>query len=395
MQRETAYRFRFYPTAGQEEILVQTFGSVRFVYNRMLRERIDAWYERKERVGYRETSAAFTALRNSDEFPWLRDVSYVPVQQGLRHLQAAYENFFAGRACYPKFRKRRDKQSAEYTKTAFRVRDGRVYLAKMVEPLDIVLHRDIDLDAVTTMTVTRSPSGRYHVSMRFTADIEPLPEVAAEVGVDLGLSAFATLSTGEKIVAPKTDRSRLAREQRRLARRQPGSRRYEEQRQRVARAHERIANTRKDFLHKLSRRLVDENQVIAVETLNVSGMLKNRHLSRSIADASWSEFVRQLRYKSAWYGRELVEIDRWYPSTKRCYGCGHVLSNLPLSSRSWRCPECNETHDRDVNAALNILAAGQAVSARGGGVRPKRSLSAEATPDEARTVPILPGSPVL
>lgn len=396
MQKEMAYKFRFYPTAEQEEILAQTFGVVRFVYNRMLRERMDAWYDRKERVGYKETSAAFTQLRNSDDYPWLRDVSYVPVQQGLRHLQTAYDNFFAKRTNYPKFKKRRGKQAAEYTKSAFRVKQGRVYLAKMKEPLDIVIHRNIDLEQVTTVTVTKSPSGRYHISMRFTAEVEPHPESDTSVGVDLGLTSFVTLSTGEKINSPKSKHhAKLAKAQRRLARKQPGSRRYEKQKAKVARIHEKISDSRKDFLHKLSHRLVSENQTIAVESLAVVRMLQNRALARGISDASWSEFTRQLRYKSEWYGRTLVEIDQWYPSTKRCNCCGHVLSFLPLSKRNWTCPECGENHDRDVNAAKNILAAGQAVTARGGSVRPRRSKNADAVAVEARTTPELPGSPVL
>lgn len=384
-----AYKFRFYPTAGQEQILAQTFGAVRFVYNRMLRERTDAWYERQERMGYAESSAAFTQLRNSEEFPWLREVSYVPVQQGLRHLQGAYDNFYAKRSRYPKFKKRRAKQSAEYTASAFRVKNGKVFLAKMKEPLDIVFSREINLADVTTITVTKSPSGRYHVSMRFKKAVDPLPETSNSVGVDLGLTSFVTLSTGEKITAPKSKHhAKLAKAQRRLARKQRGSRRYEKQRERVARLHEKITDSRKDFLHKLSSRLVGENQTICVETLNVEGMLKNRHLARGISEASWSEFVRQLRYKSEWYGRELVEIDRWYPSTKRCSCCGHVLSYLPLSARMWDCPECGESHDRDINAAKNILAAGQAVSARGGSVRPKHPKGADAVAVEARIPPL-------
>lgn len=392
-----AYKFRMYPTVEQANQLAQTFGSVRFVYNHMLRERTDAFYERQERMGYHESSLAFTELRNSEEYPWLRDVPYVPVQQGLRHLQTAFQGFFDKRTKYPKFKKRHGKQSAEYTRSAFRIQDGKVYLAKMKEPLSIVFHREIDLEQVTTMTVTKSPSGRYHISMRFKSEIKPLPEVDSAVGIDLGLTSFATLSTGEKITAPKYGRkhhAKLAKQQRRLARKQKGSKRYEKQRVRVAKAYEKVANSRRDSLHKLSNRLVRENQTIVVEDLNIAGMLKNHNLARSISDASWSEFVRQLEYKSEWRGRNFVKIDRWYPSTKRCNGCGHVASFLPLNTREWVCPECGVVHDRDVNAALNILAVGQTVTAHGGDVRPKRSKNVGANPVEVRTIPTQ-GSPRL
>lgn len=395
MSYDTSYKFRLYPTDEQERVLASTFGTVRFIYNRMLNERTDAFYERQERMGYHESSAAFTKLRNSEEYSWLRDVSYVPVQQGLRHLQTAFQGFFEKRTKYPKFKKRRDKQSAEYTRSAFRVRGGKFYLAKMKEPLNIVFHRDIDLSKVTTVTVSKSPSGRYHISMRFKKEFHPLPVVDSEVGIDLGLTSFATLSTGEK-VSPQNrkHRAKLAKHQRRLARKQKGSKRYEKQRARVAKIHEKVVNSRLDFLHKLSHRLTRENQTVVVEDLNVAGMLRNHKLARGISEASWSEFVRQLEYKSEWRGRNFVKIDRWYPSSKRCSDCGHVVSFLPLNVREWDCPECGVVHDRDINAAKNILAVGQTVTARGGGVRPKRSLGVEATPVEART-PLKQGSPHL
>jgi putative transposase len=200
-------------------------------------------------------------------------------------------------------------------------------------------------------------------------------KVASEqsVGIDLGLTHFAILSTGEKIAAPNTFRkneSKLAKLQRRLAKKTKGSGRRKKAKIKVAKLHAKIADSRRDFLHKLSTRLVNENQVIAVESLSVSTMQKNRRLSKSISDAGWSEFLRQLEYKAHWYGRTLVGIDRWYPSSKRCSDCGHTMPKMPLSVREWTCPECGAIHDRDVNAARNILAAGRAVSASGEAVSP-------------------------
>lgn len=374
MNVKRAYRFRFYPTPEQEQILARTFGCARFAYNHMLRLRTDAWMQRQERVGYHETSAALTALKKTPEHAWLNEVSSVPVQQALRHLQTAFTNFFAKRAQYPKFKRKDGPQSAEYTTSAFKWDGETLKLAKMDAPLAIRWSRAIPKAAkVTTVTVSRDASGRYFVSMLCDDVVAAKPAVAAKVGIDLGLTHFAILSTGEKVAAPNTFRkneAKLAKLQRRLAKKTKGSNRRTKAKLRVAKLHAKIADSRRDFLHKLSTRLINENQVIAVESLSVSNMQKNRCLSKSIADASWSEFLRQLEYKAKWYGRELVGIDRWYPSSKRCSDCGYTMPKMPLNVRQWTCPECGSIHDRDVNAARNVLAAGMAVSARGGAVSP-------------------------
>ena len=374
MDIKRAYRFRLYPTPEQEQVLARTFGCARFAYNHMLRLRTDAWFSRRERIGYHETSAALTQLKKDPEFAWLNEVSSVPVQQALRHLQTAFANFFAKRAKYPTFKRKDGPQSAEYTTSAFKW-DGKVLkLAKMNTPLDVRFSRTIPRAAkVTTVTVSKDAAGRYFVSMLCDDTVQPKAEVEGKVGVDLGLTHFAILSTGEKIAAPNTFRKneeKLAKLQRRLAKKTKGSANRKKARLKVAKLHAKIADSRKDFLHKLSTRLVNENQVIAIETLAVSNMQKNHNLAKSIADASWSEFVRQLEYKSLWYGRELVGIDRWYPSSKRCSDCGHTVAKMPLNVREWACPECGTVHDRDINAARNVLAAGLAVSALGESVNP-------------------------
>ena len=374
MDIKRAYRFRLYPTPEQEQVLAQTFGCARFAYNHMLRLRTDAWFSRRERIGYHETSAALTQLKKDPEFAWLNEVSSVPVQQALRHLQTAFANFFAKRAKYPTFKRKDGQQSAEYTASAFKW-DGKVLkLAKMNKPLDVRFSRTIPRAAkVTTVTVSKDAAGRYFVSMLCDDTVQPKAEVEGKVGIDLGLTHFAILSTGEKIAAPNTFRkheAKLAKLQRRLAKKQKGSANRKKARLKVAKLHAKIADSRKDFLHKLSTRLINENQVIAIETLAVSNMQKNHSLAKSIADASWSEFVRQLEYKALWYGRELVGIDRWYPSSKRCSDCGHTVAKMPLNVREWACPECGTVHDRDINAARNVLAAGLAVSALGESVNP-------------------------
>lgn len=374
MNVKRAYRFRFYPTSAQEQILAQTFGCARFAYNWALRLRSDAWLQRQERVGYHETSAALTALKKTPEHVWLNDVSSVPVQQALRHLQAAFSNFFAKRAKYPAFKRKDGPQSAEYTTSAFRWDGETLRLAKMDEALNIRWSRAVPKAAVlTTVTVSRDSAGRYFVALLCDDAVAAKPEVTGNVGIDLGLSHFAILSTGEKIGSPRTFRqneARLAKWQRRLKNKMLGSKNRAKVKRKVARVHAHITDARRDFLHKLSTRLVNENQVIAVETLSVKNMLRNRSLAKSISDAGWSEFVRQLEYKSQWAGRTLVGIDRWYPSTKTCSTCGHVQGKMPLSVREWTCPECETHHDRDVNAARNVLAAGLAASAHGEAVSP-------------------------
>ena len=374
METKRAYKFRFYPTPPQEQNLAKTFGCVRFSYNYMLRQRTDAWFQRQEKINYPQTSAMLTELKKQPEFVWLNEVSSVPVQQSLRHLQTAFGNFFAKRAKYPTFKSKHDPQSAEYTTSAFKLDGGQLRIAKLDAALDVRFSREIPKAAtVTTVTVSKDCAGRYFVSMLCTDEVSAKPTVSGEVGIDLGLTHFAILSTGEKITSPKAFRKhekRLARAQRCLSKKQKGSANHRKAKLRVARIHARIADSRKDFLHKLSTKLINENQVIAVETLAVSNMQKNHNLAKSISDASWAEFVRQLEYKSLWYGRKLVGIDRWYPSSKRCSDCGHTVKSLPLSVREWTCPECGAVHDRDINAARNVLAAGLAVSACGENVNP-------------------------
>ena len=373
MEIKRAYKFRFYPTPEQELNLAKTFGCARFAYNYMLRQRTDAWFQRQEKVGYHETSAMLTALKKQSEFAWLNEVSSVPVQQSLRHLQTAFGNFFSRRNKYPTFKKKDGAQSAEYTTSAFKW-DGKTLSIAKNGALNIRFSRTIPKAAiVTTVTVSKDTAGRYFVSMLCTDQVQAKTPIEAKVGIDLGLSHFAILSTGEKIAAPNTFRKneeKLAKLQRRLAKKTKGSANRKKAKLKVAKLHAKIADSRKDFLHKLSTRLVNENQVIAIETLAVSNMQKNHSLAKSIADASWSEFVRQLEYKSLWYGRELVGIDRWYPSSKRCSDCGHTVAKMPLNVREWTCPECGTIHDRDINAARNVLAAGLAVSALGESVSP-------------------------
>jgi len=388
MRQKRAYRYRFYPTPDQAATLARTFGCARYVYNWALRLRTDAYYERHERIGYHEASAALTALKQQAETTWLNEVSSVPLQQALRHLDNAFRHFFEGRTKYPAFKKKRGRQAATYASSAFRWdADSRALtLAKMDDaPLDIHWSRSFT-GTPTTVTVSKDTAGRYFVSFLVEEDIKPLPVVTAMVGVDLGVKDLAVLSTGEQIANPqhlRRSERKLAHAQRNLARKQKGSKTREKARLKVARVHATIADQRADGLHKLTTRLIRENQVICVESLAVKHLVRNHSLAKAIGDAGWGELVQQLEYKAAWYGRTLVKIDRWYPSSKRCHACGHVLDSLPLDVRQWTCPACGVQHDRDVNAAKNVLAVGRTVNACGETVRPRRALPDVARPDEA------------
>ncbi|MBN6051705.1 transposase [Nonomuraea sp. RK-328] len=359
-----AYKYRFYPTPEQAEQLARTFGCVRLVYNKTLAERTRAYTSEGRRVSYAESSAALTAWKKTGELAFLNEVSSVPLQQALRHLQTAFANFFARRAKYPSFKSRKkSRASAEYTRSAFTWRDGRLTLAKMRQPLDIVWSRPLPEGArPSTVTVSQDAAGRWFVSVLVEETIRPLPPAADRVGIDTGITALAALSTGEKIVNPKherADRRRLARAQRDLARKEKGSANRRKAKLKVARIHARITDRRRDFLHKLTTRLVRENQTVVIEDLAVRNMVKSHSLARAVCDASWRRMRSMLEYKAAWYGRELVVIDRWFPSSKMCSTCGAVQEKMPLAVRTWECA-CGALHDRDVNAAINILAAGLA-----------------------------------
>ncbi|MFF3139821.1 RNA-guided endonuclease InsQ/TnpB family protein [Streptomyces mirabilis] len=372
-----AYRYRFCPTDAQAAELSRTFGCVRKVYNMALAARTEAW-TRQERVNYHQTSAMLTAWKKTGELAYLNEVSSVPLQQALRHLQTAFANFFGKRARYPRFKSRKkSRKSAEYTTSAFRFRDGELRLAKMSEPLRIVWSRPLPEGvSPSTVTVSQDAAGRWFVSMLCEdPGIRHLPATDAAVGIDAGLGHLLALSTGEKSANPRherRDRAVLAKAQRRLAKKEKGSANGVKARRKVARIHARIADRRRDSLHQITTRLVRENQTLVIEDLSVRNMVKNRKLARVISDAAWREFRGMLEYKAQWYGREVIAVDRWFPSSKLCSACGTLQDKMPLNVRTWTCG-CGATHDRDVNAAKNLLAAGRAVAACGAGVRPQRS----------------------
>jgi putative transposase len=383
---QKAYRYRFYPTTEQESLLRRTMGCVRLVYNKALNARTSGWYERQERIDYVQTSTMLTGWKKEEDLDFLNDVSSVTLQQGLRNLQKAFTNFFAGQAKYPNFKKKHHGGSAEFTKSAFRWKGGQVFLAKCTEALPIRWSREIPEECTpSTITVKLDASGRWFVSLLVdgrvgdpTTNIAQLPKSDRSIGLDVGITSLIATSNGDKVANPKhfkQQRSKLKRIQKVLSRKQKGSKNRNKARLQVARVHAQITDARTDFLHKLTTQLVRENQTIVVEDLAIKNMVKNHKLSGAISDASWGELIRQLAYKCEWYGRELIKIDRWFPSSKRCGNCGHIVDKMPLNIREWECPKCGVNHDRDINASKNILAAGLAVSVCGANIRPDRESS--------------------
>lgn len=396
----TAYRCRAYPTPEQTAVLNRTFGCVRLVWNKTLSERNHRYRTKQARTSYRQTDATLTEWKRTKELAFLSEVSSVPLQQTLRHQHAAFQHFFAGHAHYPRFKSRTGRQTAHYTRSAFRMRAGALTLAKITTPLRYLWSfDDVDVTVIdpTMVVVTREPDGRWYLT--FSADIAaaaPAEQAEQAIGVDLGLTDFLVTSDGERVANPRhlaRKARNLARYQRQMARCQRGSNNRRRAKTKVARAHRKVRNARQDFLHRTSTRLVRSADVITIEDLSVKNMVRNRHLARAISDAGWGEFRRQLEYKCDRAGRTLVVIDRWFPSSKTCSTCGHVLAELALSARHWTCPGCRARHDRDLNAAKNILAAGRAVAGGDSGDacgadvrRPGPALPQSAVKQETRAV---------
>jgi putative transposase len=365
----TAYKCRAYPDQTQASALNRTFGCIRVVWNRTLAWRSHRYQAENTRTNLKQANAYLTTMKATEELAWLNEVSSVPLQQAIRHQQAAYAAFFTKRARYPRFKSRQGRQCAEFTRSGFRWRDGALYLAKMGTPLAFTWSwPGIDPATIdpTTVTVSRDPCGRWYVSL--AVDVpqpEPLPATGRVIGIDLGVKDFAVTSDEQRIPNPKHLERRavnLARYQRRMARCQPGSANRAKAKRKVSRAHRKVRAARADFLHKTSTTMVRDHDLICLEDLAVKNMVRNRKVARAISDCGWGSFRGMLEYKAARYGRRVIVIDRWFPSSKMCSACGHVLAELSLGVRHWTCPSCGARHDRDINAAKNILAAGLAVA---------------------------------
>ena len=377
------YNFRIYPTPGQRMALARAFGCARVVYNDGLRIRQEAF---KAGLPYIKDvdlqKKVITEAKKTPERAWLSEVSSVVLVQSLRDLHKAYRAFFSSitgrrkgpKVALPKFKSRKDaRQAIRFTRDGFTIRpNGRLYVAKIG---DIRVRWSRELPSTpSSVTVIKDSAGRYFASFVVEVDDKPLPETTHEVGIDLGLTHFAVLSNGKKIASPKFLRRaerRLRKAQKALSRKQKGSNNRKKAAARVAKLHARVADARRDHHHQLSTAIIRENQAVFVEDLNVAGLGRTR-LAKSVYDAGWSQFVAMLEYKAARYGRTFARIDRFAPTSQVCSACGALDGPKPLHVRSWACKECGTVHDRDVNAAKNILAAGRAerLNACGGDVRP-------------------------
>ncbi len=375
--------FRLYPTPGQCAVLARAFGCSRVVFNDGLRARQDAHAAGLPYISDGELSKrVITEAKKTPQRAWLGEVSAVVLQQALADLNTAYRNFFASlsgkrkgpKAAPPRFRSRKDnRQVIRFTRNArFQVTAGGKLRLPKIGDVKVRWSRRLPSEP-SSVTVIKDAAGRYFASFVVEAAGEPLPQTAAEIGIDLGLTHFAVLSDGRKIGNRRFLRRaerRLRKAQQALSRKAKGSNNRAKAVVKVARAHARVADARRDFAHQLSTRIVRENQAVMVEDLAVKGLARTR-LAKSVHDAGWGQFTQMLTYKAARHGRTLVKVDRWFPSSKLCSACGAVAESMPLNVRSWACP-CGAVHDRDVNAAKNILAAGRAerLNACGGTVRP-------------------------
>ena len=352
-----AYKYRIYPDAEQMQFFAKCFGCVRFVYNRMLSDRI-------EHYNLTGKSLNNTPAQYKSEFTWLKEVDSLALANAQMNLNTAYRNFFRDKSNgFPKFKSKKNNNFSYTTnnqKGTVYVENGYIKLPKLKSPVKIRQHRSFE-GVIKSCTISKAPSGKYHISILVETEIQKLPASDMRVGIDVGIKDFAVLSNGEAYKNPKHLRKsekRLAKLQRDLSRKQIGSSNRNKARIKVAKLHEKIANQRSDFQHKLSRKLVDNHDAIVLESLNIKGMVKNHHLAKSISDAGWSEFMRQIKYKADWAGKTVVEIGQWEPSSKTCHSCGHKLDKLTLDVREWACPKCGTAHDRDINAAINIKAMG-------------------------------------
>ena len=359
--KQKSYKFRLYPNKEQQQLFAKTFGCSRAIWNMMLADKIKHYEETKETL-YN------TPAQYKKEFPWLKEVDSLALCNVQLNLQAAYKNFFKSGFGFPKFKKKSHAQSYKTNNNNGNIalENGCVKLPK-VGWVRVKVHRQIN-GVIKSATISMAPTGKYHISILCETEIAPLPKTNSSIGIDLGISDFAILSTGEKIVNPRflvSLSKKLAKEQKILSRRTliarsegrklSDSKNYQKQRMKVSKIHEKIANMRRDFLNKLSTTLIKNHDVICIEDLSSKNLMKNRKLAKSIGDVSWSEFVIMLEYKANWYGKKVSKISRWYPSSRICSDCGFSSGKKPLSVREWTCTNCGSHHDRDVNASINIL----------------------------------------
>ncbi|KLO67103.1 transposase [Enterococcus cecorum] len=373
MERLKAYKFRIYPTEEQKIFFAKTFGCVRKVYNLMLNDRKKAYEEVKNDPSKKMTFP--TPAKYKEEFPFLKEVDSLALANAQLHLDKAYKNFFRNKSVgFPRFKSKKNPVQSYTTNnqngTVALIDNKFIKVPKLKSLIRIKLHRQ-PKGMIKSAIVSRHASGKYYISLLCKEEINELPKTNSAIGIDLGITDFAILSDGQKIdnnrLTSKMEK-KLKREQRKLSKRAllaknkgiplSEAKNYQKQKLKVARLHEKVMNQRTDFLNKLSTEIIKNHDIICIEDLNVKGMLRNHKLARSISDVSWSSFVAKLQYKADWYGREIIKVDMWFPSSQICSGCGHKDGKKPLDIREWTCPICHTHHDRDINASINILTEG-------------------------------------
>ena len=373
VERLKAYKFRIYPTEEQEIFFAKTFGCVRKVYNLMLNDRKKAYEEVKNDPSKKMTFP--TPAKYKKEFPFLKEVDSLALANAQLHLDKAYKNFFRDKSVgFPRFKSKKNPVQSYTTnnqKGTIALIDSKfIKVPKLKSLVRIKLHRQ-PKGMIKSATISRHSSGKYYISLLCKEEISELPKTNSAIGIDLGITDFAILSDGQKIDNHKFTskmEKKLKREQRKLSRRAllakkkgiplSEAKNYQKQKRKVARLHEKVMNQRTDFLNKLSTEIIKNHDIICIEDLNVKGMLRNHKLARSISDVSWSSFVAKLQYKADWYGREIIKVNQWFPSSQICSECGHKDGKKPLDIREWTCPICHTHHDRDINASINILIEG-------------------------------------
>ena len=365
-----AIKIRIYPSAEQVDFINKQLGCCRFVYNNCLAFRKDSYQNEHISVSSSEAVKHITVLKKDNE--WLKDVHSKVLQQSVRDMNQAYDNFFKLHKGFPKFKSKHDnRQSCRFPKDAFiGVRGNRIDLIKVLKDIHFKCSRNDERylnrnqDKVKSITLSKEPNGKFYLSVLIDKPLRQVPQSSSMVGLDLGIKDFAVTSDGQVIENfhfKKNEESRLKRLQRQISKKIVGSKNREKARLRFAKLNEKIRNRKLNFLHDVTNHLIDENQVIVMEDLNVKGMVRNHKLAESISEVNWGEFRRILAYKAAWHGRQLVFIDRFYPSSKRCNHCGYIYKELTLKDRQWVCPKCGSLIDRDYNAALNILEEGERI----------------------------------
>ncbi len=356
------YKFRIYPTKEQEVFFVRSFGATRFIWNFMLGVKKEVYMHCGEKLNYYDTARGLKEIKGLDDLGWLKEVNSQSLQSTLRNLDTAYSRFFKKLSDFPVFKSKKDKQSF-IVPQHFNYEDKLLQIPKLKSKIGVNQHREFGGNfKIKSLTISTNTAGKYFVSFLVEEDvIKDIAKTDKKIGIDLGLTSLMTFSDGYKIDNPKIahkQRKKLEYQHRQFSKKKKGSKNAEKARLQLAKIYENITNKKQDFAHKLTKKIVDDNQVIVMEDLAIKSMIKNKRLARSIHEVSWYEIVRQLKYKSEWYGRQFIQVNQFFPSSKTCGDCNHINQDLGLSDRQWTCVKCESVLDRDVNAAKNILRQG-------------------------------------